>query len=349
MRKSLLLCAAIMFCLVFGVNAQSKKPSEIIKSGGTIKILHIMSFHSPWIWTDYQFDSFKAQLKDIKVEYKVIQLNAKNNKPEEIQRLGKEAADLIESWKPELVYCTDDAAIQQVAVKYINTPTFFVFSGVNNSAEKYGFVGSKNIIGVQEQEHYVETVKLLQKLYPKIKKIAVISDDDEANWKDYYTRINDKTPKELPGVTVTAYHKFKTYKEYQAKILEYNKTKAVDALVYVGWFKFKDDKGENVAQEVVAKWTAENSKIPECSYWLDRVVKGNLCSVTVSGLEQGTAAGKLARAILVDGKEPSSFKFEPTTKGQAAINLARAKVLGLTVPVAILQAAEVVQKFEWDK
>jgi hypothetical protein len=44
------------------------------------------------------------------------------------------------------------------------------------------------------------------------------------------------------------------------------------------------------------------------------VEKGTLCAVTVSGYEQGLAAGKIARGILVEGKKPSDFPFEPTTK-----------------------------------
>jgi hypothetical protein len=30
-----------------------------------LKILHIMSYHSPWKWTDDQFNGFKAALKGV--------------------------------------------------------------------------------------------------------------------------------------------------------------------------------------------------------------------------------------------------------------------------------------------
>lgn len=332
--------------------AQEVKKEEVVKTPNvpekTFKILHVMSFHSPWIWTDSQLDGFKEPLKDLQVEYKVIQLDAKKKSEQEQEKIGKEAIDLINSWQPDLVYTSDDAAQKFVTKNFINASIPFVFSGVNKNPASYGFVGSKNIIGVIEHEHYVPTVRLLQKIIPNLKRIAVFSDDDDANWVDVYARINEKTAKELPDIELVGLYKFKTFEEYKNKILEYNQNKAVDAVLIVGWFKFKDNNGNNTDQTVVAKWTAENSKIPEFSFWEDRIVKGNLGSVTVSGYEQGLAAGKIARGILVEGKEPSSFPFVPTVKGQPVISLARAKSLGINIPSDILLSAKVIDKFEWE-
>ena len=38
------------------------------------KILHIMSYHSTWEWTDNQFNGFKEALTDLNIEYKVFQM-----------------------------------------------------------------------------------------------------------------------------------------------------------------------------------------------------------------------------------------------------------------------------------
>jgi len=46
--------------------AQEKSPVE------PIRILHVMSYHSPWRWTDGQFDGFKAGLGDVPAEYRVL-------------------------------------------------------------------------------------------------------------------------------------------------------------------------------------------------------------------------------------------------------------------------------------
>jgi ABC-type uncharacterized transport system substrate-binding protein len=98
----------------------------------------------------------------------------------------------------------------------------------------------------------------------------------------------------------------------------------------------------------VLKWTAENSPLPDFSFWKDRIAYGTLCTVTVSGDEQGLAAGKMAHSILVDGKSPASFAMGPTVKGEPVISLARARALGLHLHTRVLLTAQVVQKFAWE-
>jgi ABC-type uncharacterized transport system substrate-binding protein len=53
-----------------------------------------------------------------------------------------------------------------------------------------------------------------------------------------------------------------------------------------------------VPYQAVQRWVAEHSLLPDASFWIDRVHHGTLVSMTVSELEQGRAAGRLARAIL---------------------------------------------------
>jgi ABC-type uncharacterized transport system substrate-binding protein len=117
----------------------------------------------------------------------------------------------------------------------------------------------------------------------------------------------------------------------------------------LGIFNLKDEAGKNVTYQEVQKWTVENSRLPDFAFWIDRVHYGTLGAMTVSEREQGRAAGRIARGILVDGKAPSSFAMVPTTKGLPVINLARAKKLGLNLDAELLLTAEVIQKFEWDK
>ncbi len=52
------------------------------------KILHIMSYHSPWEWTDDQLRGFKEAFKGLDVEYKVFQMDTKRNSSEEMKEEG---------------------------------------------------------------------------------------------------------------------------------------------------------------------------------------------------------------------------------------------------------------------
>src|SRR3990172_1215127 len=111
--------------------------------GKKLRILHVMSYHSPWRWTDGQFDGFKEALTGLDVEYKVFQMDTKRNSSEEAKnKAGAAARALVESWKPDLVYTSDDDAQIYFARHYVGSRILFVFSGVNEDPAKYGFSGS---------------------------------------------------------------------------------------------------------------------------------------------------------------------------------------------------------------
>ena len=310
------------------------------------KILHIMSYHSPWKWTDDQFGGFQYALRGLDIEYKVFQMDTKRKSTLEWKEgIGKEARALIDTWKPDLVYTNDDNAQEYVSKYYVGKDIPFVFSGVNASPEKYGFVGSKNITGILEQEHFVESVRLLKRIMPDVTKIAVIIDEGPT-WAGVVKRMETKFD-QLPDIEFISWDIIKTFEEFKQKMKELQIR--ADAIALLGIFTFKDEKGDNVPYTEVLKWTAKNSKLPDFSFWKDRILYGTLCAVTVSGYEQGLAAGKIARGIIVEGKSPSNYPIKPTVKGEPVISLARAKKLGLKIKTGILLTVDVIEKFKWEK
>lgn len=319
--------------------AQEKSPAE------PIRILHVMSYHSPWRWTDGQFDGFKAGLGDVPAEYRVFQLDTKRwSSSEQKAERGKLARDLVEAWKPDLIYTSDDDAQDLVTKHYLNTPIKNVFSGVNKSPEHYGFDKANNITGVIEHEHFAESVRLLKNIVPSLKRLVVVLDDD-AMWQPVVARMKAAA---LPaGVSIVGWETIKTYADYKARVAAY--PNVADGIALIGIFNFKDAAGKNVPYQEVLRWTAENSTLPDLGFWIDRVHYGTLVAVTVSEREQGLAAGKLARTILRDSKSPSTLPMLPTSKGLPVISLARAQKLGITVRSEQLLSAEVVTRFEWEK
>lgn len=326
---------------------QPESASPVGAPGRRYKVLHIMSYNSPWEWTDDQLRGFKEALKGLDVEYKVFQMDTKRNSTEEAKETaGREARQLIEAWKPDLVYTTDDNAQKYVASHYVNSPIPFVFSGVNADPADYGFARSSNIAGVLEHEHFVETVQLLREMFPKVTRIAVVVDEDPT-WAGVIRRMREKASAYLPDCQFISWDAIKTFEEFKQKVLDYQ-TKA-DALALLGIHAFKDEKGANVPWQEVVRWTTENSRIPDFTFWKDRIAYGTLCAVYVSGYEQGRAAGRIAYSILAEGKSPDSFPMLPTVKGEPIISLARAKRLGIRVSSDLLLTAIVVSKFEWEQ
>lgn len=310
------------------------------------RILYVMSYHSPWRWTDGQLAGFKEGMADAPVEYAVFQMDTKQHSTAEAkERKGREARALIETWKPDLVYTTDDDVQEHVAVHYLDKPLPFVFSGVNKDPAVYGFDRSRNITGVLEHEHFVESVRLLQSIDPRVRRIAAVF-DDAPMWAPVIARMRARLS-ELQGVEIVSWDSIRTWEEFKRKMGEY--PARAHAVALIGVFNFKDAAGRNVPYQEVLRWTAENSKLPDIGFWVDRVHYGTLAAVTVSEREQGRSAGRLARAILVEGRSPASLPITPTVKGLPVVSLARARKLGLQLNATTLLSAEVVEKFEWDK
>jgi ABC-type uncharacterized transport system substrate-binding protein len=308
-------------------------------------VLHIMSYHSPWEWTDSQFNGFKDALQDVNVQYKVYEMDAqRQSSKSHLEQSGAEARWLIDDWKPDLVFISNDAGCQYVAAHYLNTNLPFIFSAMNAAPEDYGFDTAKNVTGVLEREHFAQTIRLLRQLVPEVRKIAIIS-DSAPMWGPVIARMKE-SESELDGVEVVSYDIVKTFEEYKTLVKSYEGK--VDALGFLGISEFKDADDNNVPYQEVCRWTAENSKLPDFSFWVDRVDYGTLCAVTVSGYAQGQEAGKIARGILLDGRSPSSFPMLPTVRGEPIINLARARQFGLTPSSDVLLTAKVFTKYKWE-
>ncbi len=311
----------------------------------TFKVLHIMSYHTPWEWTESQFKGFKEALRDLDVEYKVYEMDAKRrSSPEWLNQAGLEARKLIDEWKPDLVFTDDDAVQQYVTVHYLNSDTPFVFCAVNADPKDYGFDSAKNVAGVLEREHFAQSVRLLKQIVPTVSKMAVVS-DNAGMWQRVINRMK-ASEEELGDVQVVSYDILDTFEDYKRVVKDYEGK--VDALCFLGIFELKGPDGKNVPYQDVCRWTAENSHLPDISFWVDRVDYGTLCAVTVSGLSQGQEAGKIAREILLNGREPSSFPMLPTVKGEPVINLARARQLGPVPSSEVLLTARVFTGYKWN-
>jgi ABC-type uncharacterized transport system substrate-binding protein len=309
-----------------------------------VRILHVMSFDSPWRWTDGQLAGFRQGLDLPSAEFRILQMDVKRNTtPEAKAARGREAREVIDRWRPDLVYTSDDDAIEHVARHYAGSDIPFVFSGVNKSPAAHGIDGASNITGVLEQEHFVESVRLLRQISPDVGRLAVISDLG-IQWPPVIERIRARTT-EVPDIELVSVAQFESFSEFQAHYLDVQ-TRA-DAMVQLGIFTLRGSDGGNVPYQQVQQWVVENTRLPDISFWIDRVFHGVLASVTVSEQQQGFGAGRLARRILVDGASPGALPIRPSVKGHPAINLTRAEQLGLRVRSSQLLSSEVVRGFQW--
>ena len=312
-----------------------------------LRIYHVMSFDSPWRWTDGQFAGFKEGLGPSQAEYRVFQMDVKRfSTPEAKADQAAVAWRDIQTWQPDLVYTSDDDALAHIGrLRDASSPPL-VFSGANRTLADHGLEQAPNLTGVLEEEHFAESVQLLRTLSGQVRRLAVIS-DAAPHWAPVIRRIRTRAAA-MPGIELAQVDLTSRYAEFQSRVKHYGQGHA-DAVVYLGIFNLKDASGRNVPYKTVQRWVTENSALPDISFWIDRIHHGVLCSVTVSEHEQGLAAGRLARAILIDGRRAAELPILPTVKGHPAISLARARQLGITVKATELLSSEIVTEFEWNK
>ena len=89
--------------------------------------------------------------------------------------------------------------------------------------------------------------------------------------------------------------------------------------------------------EKIVYWANEN-KLPVISHMPDAAEKGALVALEVNSAEQGEIAGDYAAKIL-SGKKPAQMSIGTPKKINLVINLKAAKILGLHVPLQVLNLA----------
>jgi ABC-type uncharacterized transport system substrate-binding protein len=336
MRKPERSSFLVVFALVLLTSGQAQ----------THRILQVNSYGSDWIWIQEQRFGFQQGLGESDVDFRVIDLDAKNKDAAGVRAMVEEAVKTIEEWKPDLLFTTDDLVQSEVAARYLGSPLPIVYSGVNREPAQYGFTGAANVTGVLEREHFAATLALLLNIIPQKKPRLAIIIDDDPTWIGVVQRIKDSLKKD-DAAEVVYWLQPKTFQEFKTEMTRLQDQ--VDAVGMIGVFRFSDEKGGFTDYETVLRWTAENSKLPDFSFWDTRVERGTLCAVTVSGIEQGRLAGAMARRILVDHVPPSSIPAVQSAKGLPMISLARARKLGIAIDSGLLLSSRVLSKFIWER
>ena len=272
---------------------------------------------------------------DVEIFYFHMDTKRKNTTDWKIAA-GEQAAKLVDSYRPDIVITMDDNAQKYFAAHYVNRENgpLFVFGGVNADPALYGFP-AKNVTGILERPNIAESIKLLQKIVPSVKKMVFISDQSPTtNPFVLYAKSLDLPVEILDYVQVT------TLDEWKQALLKYNgKVDAIGLYVLRTVTKSQVDSTTISENELIEY--LNNNKIPTVGFFDSAAAAGILCGVSVSMKEQGYAAGSMARQIL-EGKQPNDFSLEPTKKGRIQINLITADLLGLEINYNVIKRADVV-------
>jgi ABC-type uncharacterized transport system substrate-binding protein len=296
------------------------------------KIFYINSYHEGYAPSDEKMTAVQETIASRSdVVLKIFFMDRQRLKDDKsLQAKIAEALKAIRDFNPDVIIASDDDA-----VKYIIAPNFrkgpipVVFCGVYWSCHQYG-LPTAFVTGMLEVLPVKESLELLRKTYPEMKKITVLSGNSSPDRKNI--KILETLFREEGLVTETdLVDNFDSWKQFFAAA---NKNSDVVFLpsngAISGW---KDTEAWEFMYKNIRKptFTCDESMMRFAVFGMTKVER-----------EQGEWAAKTALAILAD-KKPSDFPVAVNRQTRGYINPILADVIEFKPEAGLLEKLEKVR------
>lgn len=322
--KILILSIFVAFLLVGGSTT-----FVCAKIESNYKIIVVHSYHKQYAWTSIISRGIKRTLEAYpNIELETVYLDTKRNTSEKWKNTqGKRVRKVINLWKPDVLIAVDDNAQQYVAKYYLNkAKPAIVFCGVNNNPKDYGYIEKDNVTGMVEKLFLNKTIRLFQKINPKAKNFAVMTDDSITSTgalKHMRAEVAES------NINIVAYAQPKTFSDWKTTAKELSKK--TDAIIVYTYHTVKNDEGTAVIDsKKIIKWMRHNINTPVLgllSFSVDDGVMGGVFEATI---EHGENSAKMALDIL-KGQDVKQMPFLEASKSVSAFNISQIKERGFLV------------------
>ena len=354
----LLVALSSLLVAAFTMACGSSEPTLIpTQASATQRVLVIHSYSDLFTWTRDQNTGITEGLRragytagqQFQIETFFMDTRLTYTSPEQIKERASDALDMIQDFRPDIIFVTDDNALRDVAVAYneehpgATIPA--VFSGINVDPSVYAPIQSLDrpggpITGTLERVPYREVFKLGKRLFPGASKIVILADDSGSS-----RFVADTFQQDYPGPTenqpleVLDYILIDTFEKWRKTVQDNQAT--ADIIGILNYHQLRDSTGVIVTPAEVVEWMVENNQVPEMGLVADWAEDGILVSAGNSGHKVGIFAGMVGGSIL-DGEDPGSIPIVDPKEIDVAYNLERARTLGVTFPAAELDSADAV-------
>jgi len=265
--------------------------------------------------------------------------------PEQIADQGRAALAAIKEWQPDVVVTLDDNAARMVMLPLVDSDVPVVFSGINNTPEWYNsrkqFMNSRkrpghNVTGVYEKLHMVKSLQVMNAVLPDLKRIVVLVDDSPTG-----LAMQKQVADELTGKSGDILYSFRQagdFSEYKRIIRQINSNPAIGSY-YPACSKLDDgERGVATVPEIIA-WSLSHSTKPAMAvnYSFSRLGLFGGASVNFPAMGRQAA---LKIAAILSGTRAGNISVENAEDYAIVFNLARARQLGISIPIDLLGAAD---------
>ncbi|MGE0058612.1 MAG: ABC transporter substrate-binding protein [Dehalococcoidia bacterium] len=336
--------------LLYGCSADDSPLGQ----GGADKprVLIIHSYDNLFRWSAQQNDGIIEGLKrsgytEDDYELRVFYMDARVNflTDEQIALRTSIARRTIDEFKPQVVFLTDDIAVEEVAVPYLeehpDSEVSFVFSGVNGDPLKYPVVKSleapgAKITGTLERIPFTEGLDAGRRVFSPATRTVIFADDSTSS----RTVMDSFRRAAFAGTTypldVVDFIQISTFEEWKQDVSAFEGR--VDVIAVVNYHRIRDASGNIVPPKEVAKWTAENSSAPAFGLISDWSADGLAMSFGNSGFETGVFIGQRGAAIL-NGADAGQMPIVDPKQYEMTFNLTTLEKEDISVPKAELDKA----------
>ncbi len=284
-----------------------------------ILILHSYALNYTWV-TDINIGIrrvLKGKPYTIRWHYMDTKRHTSNDF---MEKAGKTAIQMIEDWKPNVIIAVDDNAQRIVFKQKKNKPIIppldvtkrflndrhinIVFTGVNATAESYGYDKGNNVTGVLERIPFNEFKEVFLQVLPQNKRRIVHISDSSSTSEGIFKELETVDWHPLKLVYSLRVDTFDEWKAAVKKSAELG-----DILLVTHYHTIKEFKNskESMEPRKVIEWTKANSTLPQIGCWGFFVEDGGMMAVAVSPFEQGEEAAKMAVEIIENGKNPRNI------------------------------------------
>ena len=305
----------------------AKKENQQAKPFADKRILHIDSYHTSFEWSADIKEGIENVLKDTGILYKYFAMDTKRNPSDDhIKTVTRQALDLIKEFDPDVVIASDDNASKYIVKPYYkNTELAFVFCGVNNNADAYGYP-YKNATGMVEVNLTPKVLEYLRD-YAKGNRIGFLSCDTFSERKSLKFLQTDFN---IQFSQIYFSNDFETWKKQFKQSQD-----QVDALIVYSNASIND-----WDREKAMEWIYEYIKVPigTVNIWM---MDYALIGLTKPGQEQGEWSAQTALKIL-DNLKPADIPIATNKKANIILNMKMAKKLNLIFEKNILKNATLI-------
>jgi ABC-type uncharacterized transport system substrate-binding protein len=273
-----------------------------------------------------------------------------NNTPELIKAQGEQALQAIRQFQPDLLVTIDDNAFRTVVPSLVDQPLAVVFTGMNAQPEDYNgsfkFMESReqpghNVTGIYEKLHIKDAIRVMSHILPGLKKVRVLTDTSPTG-KAIAKQVELELSSGAPLSCQVELRVVSDWRQFQREIDAINRDRDTGAY-YLGTVMLKDQQGKVFTAPQMIEWDGKKCRKPAMPINFSYCRLGLFGGASVDFKAMGLQAGKMAAAIF-NGTSPGAIPIAEAERYALVFNLQRAQKLGVTIPLDILSAADLLIK-----